>query len=193
MIVLTSLIAAARLGVALRSPKKIQWEDGWLVLAYIFFLVVSILYQVVSPPMFRLEALGKGEIKIYSTVSEDGLYLQKIFFVTTSGLWFCLWSVKASLLALYKRVMTGVKNYIIVWWIVVSLCFVVSQVTKRPTVLSLTFLAVPRRCSHFFHALLLQHECLVHRWRMQHAPRHQSSISKSLVRLCSRRFDRSDE
>jgi len=125
MMILASLLTAARLIVSVIRPKKFQWEDGWLLAGYAFFMTIAILYQIVAPTMFRLEALGKGEIELYPTVAEDGLFIQKIFFVVTSGLWFTLWCVKASLLALYKRLMTGVKTYIIMWWVVVGISFVV--------------------------------------------------------------------
>jgi hypothetical protein len=125
MMILASLLAAARLIVSIIRPKKFQWEDGWLLAAYTFFMTIAILYQIVAPAMFRLEALGKGEIEPYPTIAKDGLFVQKIFFVVTSGLWFTLWCVKASLLALYKRLMVGVKSYIIMWWIVVATSFIV--------------------------------------------------------------------
>jgi hypothetical protein len=126
LIVITSLVAGARLAVSILRPKKILWEDAWLLAAYVFFMVVAILYQVVSPTMFRLEALADGKLEPYPTILDDALFIQKIFFVVTSGLWFTLWCVKASLLALYKRLMTGVKLYIMFWWIVVGISFVVS-------------------------------------------------------------------
>lgn len=137
MMMLASLLAAARLIVSMIRPKQFQWEDGWLLAAYAFFMTIAILYQIVAPTMFRLEALVKGETEPYLTIAKDSLFLQKIFFVVTSGLWFTLWCVKASLLALYKRLMAGVKRYIIVWWIVVCISFIVRNPTY-PSALLLT-------------------------------------------------------
>jgi len=137
MMILASLLVAIRLIVSIIRPKKFQWEDGWLLAGYAFFMTIAILYQIVAPTMFRLEALGRGEIAPYPSIAQDGLFLQKIFFVVTSGLWFTLWCVKASLLALYKRLMTGVKRYIIMWWAVVGISFIVCDLTY-PWVLLLT-------------------------------------------------------
>src|ERR1700754_5226227 len=88
MMILASLVAAARLIVSIIRPKKFQWEDGWLLAAYAFFMTIAIMYQIVAPTMFRLEALSRGEIEPYPTIAKDTLFLQKIFFVVTSGLWF---------------------------------------------------------------------------------------------------------
>ena len=130
LIAVTTIIAGSRLVMAFARPKKAGWDDFWLVLAYLFFLTVSILYIVVIPCMFRLEALAAGKIEMYPTVLDDSLFIQKIFFVTTSGLWFTLWSVKFSLLALYKRLMTGLRTYTRVWWAIVILSFLVSLKKK---------------------------------------------------------------
>jgi hypothetical protein len=87
MMVLGSVAAAIRLLPAILRPKTFQWEDGWLVGAYLIFMAIAILYQVVSPPMFRIEQVSKGKAEPYATIGDDGLFLQKIFFVVTSGLW----------------------------------------------------------------------------------------------------------
>jgi hypothetical protein len=142
MIAITTIIAGARLVMAVARPKKAGWDDFWLLLAYLFFLTVSILYIVVIPVMFRLEALAAGKIDVYPTVLDDSLFIQKIFFVTTSGLWFTLWSVKFSLMALYKRLMTGLRLYIRIWWVVIVLCFIVraSQKIRGPVLTTFQFL-----------------------------------------------------
>jgi hypothetical protein len=112
------------LGVA--KQRRFSWEDGWLIAAWAVFVVITVLYLNIGPTIFRLEALAAGEIPLYPEVSDDGLSVQKTFFVTTSGLWICLWLIKASLLSLYKRLVGTVKSYLIAWWIVVGICVVVS-------------------------------------------------------------------
>ncbi len=141
LIAVTTVIAGVRLTMAISRPKKFGWDDFWLLLAYIFFLVVSILYLVATPVMFRLEALAAGKIKMYPTVADDGLFIQKVFFVTTSGLWFTLWSVKFSLMALYKRLMDGLKFYIRIWWAVIIISFIVCALV---TVTSWRILTIPQ-------------------------------------------------
>lgn len=129
MVVLSSLIAGLRLFLSMSEQRKFQWEDGWLVAAYVFFLVLSILYLVATPTMFRVAKVASGDMEPYPSIAEDGLFIQKTFFVTTSGLWLCLWAVKLSLMAVYKRLMAGLKHYIRIWWAVIVFCLVVCHLT----------------------------------------------------------------
>ena len=124
LIVLTSLVVGTRFAGAIRSYKDLKGEDYLLIIAYIFFLELSILYIYISPAIFRIAAVGAGTIPPYATISEDGLRLQIVFFVTTSSLWLCLWMIKFSLLAMYKRLLVG-KKYIIAWWVIMGFCILV--------------------------------------------------------------------
>lgn len=125
MVVVTSLVAGSRLVIGILDRRKFSWDDGWLVVAYIIFMAISCLYLVASPTIFRLQDLVSGKIDLYPTVADDGLYMQKTFFVTTSGLWICLWTVKFSLLALYKKLLKLLPLYIKLWWVVVAICVLV--------------------------------------------------------------------
>jgi hypothetical protein len=124
LIVLTSLVVGTRFVGSIRSFKDLQAEDYLLIVAYIFFLELSILYIYISPVIFRIAAVSAGKIAPYATISEDGLRLQTVFFVTTSSLWLCLWMVKFSLLAMYKRLLVG-KKYLIAWWVIMGFCVLV--------------------------------------------------------------------
>lgn len=128
MIILTTFIASVRIFVSFEQQRKFGWDDGWLVAAYIFFLTLSILYIVAAPAMFRLTKLAAGQIPLYPTVADDSLEIQKIFFVTTSGLWFCLWSVKFSLMAVYKKLMKTMPHKIRLWWGVIIFAWVVRRI-----------------------------------------------------------------
>lgn len=154
LIVLTSLVVGTRFAGAIRSYKDLKGEDYLLIIAYIFFLELSILYIYISPVIFRLAAVGAGTIPPYATISEDGLRLQTVFFVTTSSLWLCLWMIKFSLLAMYKRLLVG-KKYIIAWWVIMGFCVLVwifrlnagVQITDD-TVFSLSLAAFSHRGFH---------------------------------------------
>ncbi|KAJ5286063.1 hypothetical protein N7524_001369 [Penicillium chrysogenum] len=121
LIVLTSLVVGTRFAGLIRSFKDLKAEDYLLIVAYIFFLELSILYIYIAPAIFRIAAVSAGTIPPYATISEDGLRLQTVFFVTTSSLWLCLWMVKFSLMAMYKRLLVG-KKYIIAWWVIMGFC-----------------------------------------------------------------------
>ncbi|CEO59583.1 hypothetical protein PMG11_04256 [Penicillium brasilianum] len=124
LVVVTTLVVLARFAGSIRRLKDIKPEDCLLLVAYLFFLALSILYIYIAPTIFRLASLEAGLIPYYSTVPEDSVQLQIVFFVTTSLLWICLWMVKFSLLSMYKRLLVG-KTYIAVWWIITISCALV--------------------------------------------------------------------
>ncbi|EGY19316.1 uncharacterized protein VDAG_09776 [Verticillium dahliae VdLs.17] len=96
MVILTSAVFGFRLAISLLERRQLAWEDGFLSAA--------------------LEDLAAGRIPMYPTIMDDSLRIQKTFFVTTSGLWISLWLVKASLLAVYKRLMVNLRLFTILWW-----------------------------------------------------------------------------
>ncbi|KAG7116484.1 hypothetical protein HYQ44_007103 [Verticillium longisporum] len=122
MVILTSAVFGFRLAISLLERRQLAWEDGFLIAAYIVFLVISILYMLAGPTIFRLEDLAAGRIPMYATILDDSLRIQKTFFVTTSGLWISLWLVKGSLLAVYKRLMVNLRLFTILWWVTVGIC-----------------------------------------------------------------------
>jgi hypothetical protein len=55
-------------------------------------------------------------------------FFLKMQFAQTFIYWTCLWSVKASFLAFFKRLTTNLKGHIIAWWIVSSACSVAESI-----------------------------------------------------------------
>jgi hypothetical protein len=125
MLVLTTAVFIARMYLGIVKQRRFSPEDGWLIASWVVFVVVTSLYINAGPVIFRIQDLTEGLIPMYPEILDDSLVLQKTFFVTTSGLWICLWLVKASLLSLYKRLMDNVRVYLILWWIVVVICVLV--------------------------------------------------------------------
>lgn len=136
LIVLTSLVVGTRFVGSIRSFKDIKAEDYLLVVGYLFFLTLSILYIYIAPAIFRLAAVRDGTLALYPTYKEDARQLQIVFFVTTSSLWLCLWMIKFSLLAMYKRLLVG-KKYRIAWWVILGGCVVVRMALANSVHISL--------------------------------------------------------
>ncbi|ORY16878.1 hypothetical protein BCR34DRAFT_635246 [Clohesyomyces aquaticus] len=127
MVAITSAFAVARVAVRIARPKAMAIEDWLVLLAYVFFLTMSILYIVVTPTMFRLSGVMAGTVPPYATILEDSLFIIRIFFANTMIFWIVLWAVKFSLLALYRRLMVGLNNlYMMLWWGVLGFCVVAS-------------------------------------------------------------------
>lgn len=128
MIALTSAFVLARIAVQFLRPKKLAPEDYLIYLAYIFYLAMSVLYIVVTPPMYRISDFTSGKSPMYPQLLDDSMLIIKVFFANTTIFWCVLWTVKFSLLALYKRLFVGLHSvYIKIWWGVVCFCVLVCQ------------------------------------------------------------------
>ncbi|KAF1962118.1 hypothetical protein CC80DRAFT_531090 [Byssothecium circinans] len=59
----------------------------------------------------------------YTTMMDDALFLRNILFANSMMFWFVLWTVKFSLLALYRRLVVGLgAAYVRLWRIVLVFC-----------------------------------------------------------------------
>ena len=101
-------------------------DDAWLVVAYAFFMATSIGFLANGPLMFRRTAVLAGGPKLPGW-EQDALDTRGLFFFTPIGFWITLWSVKASLLALYKKMMIQRPLYVQLWWAVVAYCLLVTS------------------------------------------------------------------
>lgn len=135
MITLASVAFFARSYLGIVKKRVFSWEDGWLIAAYVFFLATSIMYLYLAPFIFKLQHVGEGRIAPYPTLLDDVLLCRSVFFFTTIGLSACLYSVKASLLSLYKRLLEGgAMIFVILWWVVVTISGLVREPPIRKIV-----------------------------------------------------------
>ncbi|KAK8129420.1 hypothetical protein PG999_001800 [Apiospora kogelbergensis] len=136
LIVITTAISGARAIFGIQNGAKIRWDDVWLIAGYVIFMVLSGYHVGKYELMFRVVDVSNGWIPPYEGMEEEGLKLQKLIFLATTGLWLTLWCVKFSLLALYKRMAAQVPLYIRLWWVMTGYCIMMATSTK----LSLGFL-----------------------------------------------------
>ncbi|KAK2810242.1 hypothetical protein FQN50_003212 [Emmonsiellopsis sp. PD_5] len=116
MIALASAFLLTRFGVRFSKSRGLIWEDLFVVLSWLSFLAMSILYIIVIPAVYRVSGVMSGTSPLYATMEKDALSMKKIFFATTLLLWVSLWSVKLSLLVLYRRLLAGLPTEIRLWW-----------------------------------------------------------------------------
>lgn len=96
---------------------EFQVEDAICLFSWISFLVMAILYIVVTPVLYRVDtAVSTGDV--YPTMLKDALFITEIFFANTIIFWIVLWSVKLSLLFLYRRLFVGLPDQMRYWWAV---------------------------------------------------------------------------
>ncbi|QKX57585.1 uncharacterized protein TRUGW13939_04703 [Talaromyces rugulosus] len=93
----------------------LQMEDGFVMLSWVTFIALAVMYIVVTRPLYRVDkAIGTGVL--YPTIEDDALLMIKIFFANTMIFWMVLWSVKLSLLFLYRRLFEGLPDQMRWWW-----------------------------------------------------------------------------
>ena len=126
MVVFASLFVLARVGIQVWKRKGMELQDYLIYIAFIFFLTMSICYLVIIHKVYMIGKVTVGLIAPWPTIKTDIIIYVRMMFVTTTLFWFSLWSVKLSLLTLYKKLMDGVpKVYMRLWWAVFLFCLVV--------------------------------------------------------------------
>jgi len=131
MVAVASLFMAARCVARWYRVWLFQMEDLFMLLAYAFFLSMSISYLAIIAKLYRVTGVSEGLTPPYPAILKDSLALIKVFFTNSMLLWFTLWSVKFSLLFLYRRLMMGLPKHLRWWWAVLAFCVVVSPQTER--------------------------------------------------------------
>ncbi|KAI9761160.1 MAG: hypothetical protein M4579_001207 [Chaenotheca gracillima] len=106
-----------------------HWENEFycLVTAVVFYSVYMIDFLVVLPPMYRVNYIALGELQPYPTLLADTHLYLSLIFTSTLLSWTVLWSVKLSLLFLYRRLMKGLPAQLR-WWMAVFVYTLITYV-----------------------------------------------------------------
>lgn len=119
LVILASLFTIVRTGIQIWKKKAMQPQDYLLYSAYVCFLAMSISYLSIIPTIYRIGRVNNGLMLPWSTMAEDVVVYIRMMFCTTVFFWLSLWLVKLSLLALYKKLLTGLPVvYVRLWWAV---------------------------------------------------------------------------
>ena len=125
MIVVASVFFVARCVARWYKVLRPQIEDYLMAFAYAFYLTYCIGYLVVVDPMYRLDSIILGESLPYPGFMNDADKIVKVYFVNGMMLFITLWSVKFSLLFLFRRLMDGLPVFLRWWWALFVFCCVV--------------------------------------------------------------------
>lgn len=127
MLGVTSCVVLARAGLELSRQKRLTASDALVYFSYACFATMCALYIALSPYMQRLYDVGNGVIPPYPGLAQDNVTMTKMVFAAPCMFWMTLWSVKFSLLLLYRRLLVGLqRRYTVIWWSIVGICVVVS-------------------------------------------------------------------
>ncbi|KAL1798879.1 hypothetical protein ACET3X_002916 [Alternaria dauci] len=125
MMALPSAFILVRIGIQVWKRKAMELQDYLMYTAYVFFLIMSICYLLMVPTVYAAGRVSLGQMKPWPTMQDDVLVYYRYLIVTTMTFWLTLWSVKLSLLALYKKLLEGLPAvYKRLWWAVFWFCIV---------------------------------------------------------------------
>jgi hypothetical protein len=128
MLALTSTVFVCRLGVQAWRRKTIEAQDILLYIAFLAYLAFTILYIIVTPIFFKVQALETGQVAPWATFAADLRFVSIVMWQSGIEYWTCLWFVKFSLLALYKKLLVGMpRPYLWTWRGTLVFCIVVNN------------------------------------------------------------------
>jgi hypothetical protein len=132
MLAMTSTVFVARIGVQAWRRKPIEAQDILLYIAFAAYLAFTILYIVITPIFFKIQELQLGRIVPWPTMMKDVILASRVMWQSGIEYWTCLWFVKFSLLALYKKLLSGMpKKYLYIWLGTLIFCVVVCKGSFR--------------------------------------------------------------
>lgn len=98
-----------------------EMEDIFMFLALAFYLTMAGLYLSALPVVYRMLDFAAGLEPAWPTLLSDDVYMLKEFFAIDMLFWATLWSVKFSLLFMFRRLTNGLPKYR-TYWLAVT-CF----------------------------------------------------------------------
>ncbi|KAF2844787.1 hypothetical protein T440DRAFT_547000 [Plenodomus tracheiphilus IPT5] len=123
MLGLTSSVIVVRVVLNILRPRKITASDCFVGCAFAFYVTMCALYVSVSPHMQRVYAVKNGTAVSYKGLEQDRITMAKMVFASFCMFWTILWSIKFSLLLLYRRLLVGIpRRYTVIWWGIAIIC-----------------------------------------------------------------------
>ncbi|KAK2625864.1 hypothetical protein QTJ16_005176 [Diplocarpon rosae] len=120
---LAFIITALRLIVRFVQMKRLLWDDLFAIIGLLCHTGVAALNQAARESTYLLIALedGKDPGPRYDTrdkIVDAAIHHKYMLFFVVMVFYMTLWSVKVSLLLMYRRLFTGLNGYMKWWWIV---------------------------------------------------------------------------
>ncbi|KAK4496692.1 hypothetical protein PRZ48_012674 [Zasmidium cellare] len=112
-------LVAVRCYARLTEVKRLHLDDYWLLTALFFLLTNAILQTLQTPSTFYLAWLEAGKQEPPEQTLAIGNVYVRYEFAIIGIFWTVCWCVKASFLAMYKRLFAGLPQYLTLWWVVV--------------------------------------------------------------------------
>jgi hypothetical protein len=112
---IATISVVARTGARLFKQQDIGTEDYFCWLALSCFLTMCGLYLTILGPVYLMEAVGKGLEAPPADFLDQVRFLMGRFYAIQLLFWITLWSVKLSLLFMFRRLLIGLPIYNRIW------------------------------------------------------------------------------
>lgn len=104
--------------------QRISVDDALVYFASALLLSMAVLYTLVTPTMFTLDAISLGKQEPGPTFMGDAAFYLKCQFAIICLFWTTLWAVKVSILMFYKNLFNRLPKQMTLWWWVLGVVVV---------------------------------------------------------------------
>ncbi|KAF2004706.1 hypothetical protein P154DRAFT_519182 [Amniculicola lignicola CBS 123094] len=123
MLVLTSLIFVARVVARFTHRMPFELHDFFCWFSYVCYVAMVVMFFKENSPLYRAEAVQRGEIPIYPELLHDAGMLFRWLTAGQILFYSSLLFVKLSLLTLYRRLLNRTPpKFTIMWWAILIFC-----------------------------------------------------------------------
>lgn len=103
-----------------RVKRQVSMDDSLVYFALLNLLCMAVLYVLVTPTMFTLDAIAIGKESPPADLAERTAFYLKCQFAIIVMFWTTLWAVKISVLLFYKNLFNKLPKQMTLWWAVLG-------------------------------------------------------------------------
>lgn len=118
---LASLCVLFRLTIRMIYFKRVSIDDALVYFALSVLISMAVLYTLVAPTMFTLDAISLGKALPGPDLMENADFYLKCQFAIILLFWTCLWAVKVAILMFYKNLFVRLPTRMKLWWAVLAM------------------------------------------------------------------------
>lgn len=180
-IIMTVTVIIARVFIRLRKQGRLFADDYALFVGVAIYIAMAALYIADLPYLYTFLDYTSGKVELDAEVVDAYASMMRFNFAVTSFFWAVLWSVKASLLLFFRRIIKW-TDWMRAWWIIAIftvLTFIgciISEFTSCDSIQDFTMLGEATPNAVFDRA----DEAAILR-EMHLAPRNQSTDCQSIL------------
>lgn len=125
---ITTILLVSRFAIRIWLHKRLFWDDFFAGLAFVLLLVHNVLATLLAPSVYMLVGAFLGE-PLPMDFLEQIAFLAKTLFTSNIVFTVCLWSVKASLLALLWRLVRQLPPFRRAWFVITGITVLGGMIT----------------------------------------------------------------